>query len=200
MNLNIAIDTLLKKEFDIYRKKGKPHPLMEKFNVDAIPFKHKDLDIWRDPFKGIEFFHEPTGMTICGGVDDLWINPRGELYIVDYKSTSKDEKVNIDADWQKSYKRQMEVYQWLFRKNGFEVSDTGYFVYVNAKTDVDDFSEKLEFDMDIIPYHDGDTSWIEETVFKIKETLDDNNFPVYSRGCDHCLYHYRRSEIEKGNL
>ena len=28
-NLNNAVDELLKNEFDIYREKGKPHPIME---------------------------------------------------------------------------------------------------------------------------------------------------------------------------
>ena len=200
MNLNNAVYTLLKKEFDIYRKSQKSHPLMEKFGIDAIPFKHPDLNKWRENFEGIDFFHEQTGMTICGAVDDLWINPRGELHVVDYKSTSKDEKVNIDAEWQKSYKRQMEVYQWLLRKNGFDVSDTGYFVYANAKTDSEKFDAKLEFDIDIIPYENGNTDWVEDTIFKIKETLDSDEIPIQGSDCDHCAYHYRRDDLEKEDV
>src|SRR3989344_5692045 len=69
------------------------------------------------------------------GIDDVWVRPTGELIVVDYKATSKDGAVNLDAKWQDGYKRQMEVYQWLFRQNGFKVSDTGYFVDVNGKTD-----------------------------------------------------------------
>jgi RecB family exonuclease len=115
MNLNTAVDTLLKKEFDSYRSKKQPHPLMEKFNVDAIPLDHPKMDTWRENFEGVDYFHEPTGMTICGAIDDLWVNKRGEVYVVDYKSTSKEEKVTLDADWQISYKRQMEIYQWLLR-------------------------------------------------------------------------------------
>ena len=34
-NLNSAVDALLKKEFDIYREKGEPHPLINKYKVDA---------------------------------------------------------------------------------------------------------------------------------------------------------------------
>ena len=56
-----------------------------------------------------------------------------ELHIVDYKATSKDDEVNLDAEWQDGYKRQMEIYRWLFINNGFKVSDTGYFVYANGK-------------------------------------------------------------------
>ena len=55
---------------------------------------------------------------ITGAVDDIWVTPDGELIIVDYKSTSKDTEVNLDAEWQDGYKRQMEVYQWLLRQKG----------------------------------------------------------------------------------
>ena len=39
-------------------------------------------------------------------------------------------------------KRQMEVYQWLFRRENFPVSDLGYFLYVNGiKGDNDFYSD-----------------------------------------------------------
>ncbi|MGH8248319.1 MAG: PD-(D/E)XK nuclease family protein, partial [Gammaproteobacteria bacterium] len=37
-NLNSAVDELLKREFDTYRKLSQPHPLMERSGVDAIPY------------------------------------------------------------------------------------------------------------------------------------------------------------------
>ena len=46
--LNIAVDALLKKEFDVHRSEGSAHPIMEEYGVDAIPYEHKDIDIWRD--------------------------------------------------------------------------------------------------------------------------------------------------------
>jgi RecB family exonuclease len=133
-SLNSAVDKLLKKEFDIHRAKHTAHPLMEAYGLDAVPFEHEKMDEWRDSLKrGITYLHQTTNLLITGGVDDVWVNPQGELIIVDYKSTSKESEVNLDAEWQDGYKRQMEVYQWLFRKNGFKVSDTGYFVYCNGK-------------------------------------------------------------------
>ncbi|MDD3032562.1 MAG: hypothetical protein PHF88_01185, partial [Candidatus Pacebacteria bacterium] len=126
-NLNSAVDTLLKKEFDLLRKDGNPHPLFEEFGIDAIPFAHKKLDDFRNTFVGVQYLHEPSNFLVFGGVDDLWINSKGEVIVVDYKATAKDGEVNLDAEWQNGYKRQMEIYQWLVRNNGFEVSDTGYF-------------------------------------------------------------------------
>ncbi|MCK4805914.1 MAG: PD-(D/E)XK nuclease family protein, partial [Candidatus Pacebacteria bacterium] len=135
--LNSAVDTLLKQEFDIYRAKGTKHPFMETNKIDAVPFQHEKLEEWRDArTRGITYLHKPTNLLITGGIDDIWVNPEEELIIVDYKATSKNGEVSLDADWQISYKRQMEIYQWLFRKNGFKVSDTSYFVYCNGKTDV----------------------------------------------------------------
>jgi len=79
---------------------------------------------------------------------------------LDFEATAKDGEVGLDANWQVGDRRQMEIYQWPFSKNGFKVSDTGYFVYCNGMTDKEAFDGKLEFDVKIIPYK-GDTSWVE---------------------------------------
>lgn len=186
-SLNSAVDKLLKKEFDILREKGQAHPLMTKFNIDAIPLKHEKLDEWRDPFKGITYYDKDTNLTITGGVDDIWVNKNGEFIIVDYKATSKEEEVTLDADWQIGYKRQMEIYQWLFKKNGFKVSDTGYFVYCNGKTDSASFDAKLEFDIKIIPYK-GDSSWVDKTIKDAHKCLEGDSLPDSSLECDYCNY------------
>lgn len=187
--LNIAVDELLKKEFDVHRTNGTPHPLMKEYGVDAIPFSHKDMDLWRHNFTGIQYFHEPTDFLITGAIDDVWKDSKGNLMVVDYKATAKDGKMEAldDTKWQTQYKRQMEVYQWLLRKNGFQVSDIGYFVYVNGKKDRKAFDGKLEFDVTLIP-HKGKDTWIEKELQKIKACLDDSRIPEYSRGCDFCSY------------
>lgn len=195
-SLNSAVDKLLKKEFDILREKGQTHPLMTKFGIEAIPFKHEKLDEWRDPFKGITFYDDKTNLTITGGVDDIWVNKENELIIVDYKATSKEEEVTLDAEWQIGYKRQMEIYQWLFRKNGFKVSKTGFFVYCNGRTDPETFDAKLEFDIKIIPYT-GDDSWVEKTILDAFNCLNQEKMPESSIDCDFCNYRKASSGLEK---
>ena len=193
-NLNNAVDELLKKEFDSYRAKGEAHPLMKSYGIDAVPYSHEKLDEWRDALRhGVQFFHEPTGLNVRGGIDDVWVGRDGKLIVADYKATSKKTEVNIDAEWQDGYKRQIEFYQWLFRKNGFEVSDTGYFVYVNADSDKEAFDAKLEFDVKIIPYT-GDDSWVEGTLMEIHKCLENNVIPEPSPSCDYCNY---REAVEK---
>ena len=134
-NLNSAVDLLLKKEFDEYREMQEPHPLMVASGIDAVPFAHESMDTWRENFKGVSTLHEETNLHIFGAVDDLWISPAGEVIVVDYKATSKNGEVTLDADWQDGYKRQMEIYQWLVRRQGLNVSNTGYFVYCNGRRD-----------------------------------------------------------------
>ena len=150
-SLNSAVDTLLKKEFDIHRASGTAHPLMEHYGIDAVPFQHEKMDEWRDSLRrGITVPIDGTNVVVTGGVDDVWVDPNGQLIIVDYKATAKAGEVSLDAEWQDGYKRQMEIYQWLFRQNGFTVSPTGYFVYCNGNTDKEAFDGILEFDIKII--------------------------------------------------
>ncbi len=188
LTLNIAVDELLKKEFDILRKLQKPHPIMEEYKLDALPLQHPDLEVWRDAMrKGIEFHHRETNLSARGGVDDVWVRPSGELIVVDYKAKATREEITLDGDLGAQYKRQMEVYQWLFRKNGFPVSSTGYFLYVNADKDADKLDDKLEFEMSLLPC-EGDTEWIEPLLFKMKECLVSETLPDPTEVCQYCSY------------
>jgi CRISPR/Cas system-associated exonuclease Cas4 (RecB family) len=195
-NLNSAVDLLLKKEFDIHRKQGTPHPLMESYNIDAIPFADERMEKWRENFTGVETFFEPANFVVFGAVDDIWIDKEKNLIVVDYKATSKDSEVNLDAEWQEGYKRQMEVYQWLLRHNDLKVSDTGYFVYCNGKRDREAFDGKLEFDIKIIPYT-GSDKWIEKTLLIMKKCLDDERIPKASSNCEYCSYINSVKNVEK---
>jgi hypothetical protein len=188
-NLNIAVDELCKKEFDIHRAAGTRHPIAEKYNIDAVPFSHPDLDVWRDPFVGITYTDPVTGLLVSGGVDDIWQMPDGMLIVIDYKATSKDGDIVTldDSSWSAQYARQMGVYQWLLRQNGFTVSDTGYFVYANARKDEDGFFDTLHFDTTLVPCV-GDTSWIPETLKQIKATLDNPMYPESGKSCEYCPY------------
>ncbi len=187
-SLNSAVDTLLKKEFDIHRAGGTQHPLMKAYGIDAVPFDHERMDEWRDALRrGVQYLHPETNFLVTGGVDDIWINPKKELIVVDYKATSKDGQVTLDAKWQDGYKRQMEVYQWLLRQNGYRVSDTGYFVYCNGKTDRKAFDGKLEFDITLIPYV-GNDSCIQKTLVQAHACLNSAKVPKPGADCDYCRY------------
>jgi hypothetical protein len=198
-NINKTIDELFKKEFDTHRAAGTPHPIMAANKlVGVVPFQHKDLDTWRYNFTGVVALHQPTNLHVFGAIDDVWVNADGELIVVDYKATSKDRDVSIDSGWQISYKRQVEVYQWLLRQNGFQVSDTAYFVYTNARLDVDGFSDTLQFKTKLIPYA-GNAEWVEPTLKAMKTCMDGDMPPVgdsiMGGVCEHCDYARKRTEL-----
>jgi hypothetical protein len=187
--LNKAVDQLFKKEFDEHRIEASAHPIMEQYGIDAVPFKHKNMNTWRENFEGVEFKHKETGFVISGAVDDIWVNPEGELIVVDYKATSKEGSITTlaDSSWNQQYQRQMGVYQWLLRNNGFTVSPMGYLVYANARTDKAAFDGQLEFEVTLVPM-EGDTSWIDEILPKIKATLESDEIPPIGDACEFCPY------------
>ena len=199
--LNNAVDELFKREFDVYRARSTPHPMMEAHDIDAVPFKHEQLEEWRDALRrGIKTLHEPTNLILRGGIDDVWVNPTGELHIVDYKATAKKQGPSTEDDLYDSYKRQAEIYQWLFRQNEFEVSNIAYFVYANGRADAETFDGKLEFDVKVIPY-DGDSSWVGQALFDLKEMLLSDEIPdpgiAFGGGpCDFCSYRKQAKDVQ----
>tara|TARA_X000001036_G_scaffold340938_1_gene320240 strand:+ start:436 stop:1173 length:738 start_codon:yes stop_codon:yes gene_type:complete len=186
--LNSAVDELLKKEFDKYREIGKQHPYMATVNRKLLPFKHENLNEWRENFKGVQFHHEDTNLIFTGAIDDLWFDvDTDEIIVVDYKATSKNSEVTIDADWQQGYRRQMDFYQWLLRKNGLNVSDVGYFVYCNGDKQKPSFENKIHFNISVLEYKGNDT-WIEGTILEIKKLLDQDKIPKFTKDCNYCIY------------
>jgi CRISPR/Cas system-associated exonuclease Cas4 (RecB family) len=188
-NLNIAVDELFKKEFDVHRKAKTSHPIMTKYKLNAIPFEHVDLDSWRDPFVGVMHKHGPTGLLVSGGVDDVWITPAGTLIIVDYKATSKEGSITelSDSSWDKQYQRQLGVYRWLFEKNGFTVEETGYLVYANASKEEAGFDDTLVFETTLVPVP-TDVKWIEPTLEAIHQCLESDVLPKSGELCEYCPY------------
>ena len=152
--LNTATDTLLKKDFDKYRVAKTPSFYGTKWIGPLGPFKHKDFHRWTQSLQlGLRTYHKKSDLIIGGGLDDVWHDPNtNELFIVDYKSTagkrtkdlSKLEPITLEGRWKGSYKRQMDMYQWILREitkeelQDYQVSNIGYFVYVNGDQHFED--------------------------------------------------------------
>ena len=198
--LNIAVDELLKREFDTFRKNGKPHPLMVENSVNAVPWpdlvNHEE---WRQNFTGIQHLHMSTNLELFGAVDDIWVNAQGELIVVDYKATSKAQAIQSTDDvggWYGAYKRQLEIYVWLLRQQSdFTVSNDIYWVYANGDKTRDSFEGRLEFEMTIIKDR-ADDSWVEEVLGKAYECLQSDELPAPSQDCDFCKYLGAISNLE----
>src|SRR5581483_4568530 len=95
--LNLAVDYLLKQEFDSHREKGTPHPVMKVNGINAIPFTHEKMNQWRYNFTGVQYEHKPTDFLVYGAVDDIWVDPDGKIMVVDYKATGAKEHKIYDS-------------------------------------------------------------------------------------------------------
>ena len=198
-NINEATDVLLKRDFDCYRGSAETHPFLAGAGYDhLVPFAHPDFEMWTQSLHfGAEgrmnTVHEETNLKIGGGLDDVWLNTdTGEIHIVDYKSTSQKsqgKRITLDDPWKAAYKRQMDLYVWVMRRKGFDVSDTGYFLYCDG----DRFSDYeflregdacMRFEMSLIAY-EVDQRWIEPTLFEIKNCLHQRCPPSHSSSCEY---------------
>ena len=195
--INNAVDYLLKQEFDVHREKGTPHPVMKEHGIAAVPFQHPNMNKWRHNFTGVQYHHEPTDFMVFGAVDDIWVDSKGRLMIVDYKATGANEHRIYD-----SYQRQMEIYQWLVSKNGFEVLPTGYFLFARVnksegfglpsvvRQPVDEEGGRkavLPFDLFLESY-EGNRSWIDETLKEARSVYDVSKAPAASVNCEYCSF------------
>ena len=88
-------------------------------------------------------------------------------------------KISLSGVYKESYKRQMDMYQWILKEKGFKVSDTSYFVYVNGDQHfengmLEEATDKgiMKFDVQLIEYI-ADSSWVEEKILNLKSCLEE---------------------------
>ena len=195
--LNTATDTLLKKDFDKYRELQLPHPFMERHGLGhLVPFKHDDFETWTKSLQlGLRTSHKPADFIIGGGLDDVWHDPKtDEIFVVDYKSTAGKrnkeltalEPISLFGAYKEAYKRQMDMYQWIMRQNGFNVSKTGYFLYVNGDQHFENgmLEENVDkalmtFNVQLISY-EADDSWVEGKIMEVKKCLHEKSCPPHA--------------------
>ncbi len=123
--LNSAVDSLLKEEFDAYRAKNIPHPLLAENNIKARLFSNqKLLNQWRNNFAGIRYFDPQLEATIFGAVDDVLEFEGGKLAPLDYKSTG-----SRVANIYDRFQLQLDTYTFLLEKNGFQTTRKGYLAF-----------------------------------------------------------------------
>ena len=123
--LNMAVDVLLKQEFDSYRAKGEVHPLILSKKIPAKLFANQNLlNKWRSNFEGIRYYDSELETTLFGAVDDILQFEDGKLAPLDYKSTGS--KI---ANVYDRFQIQMDIYTYLLEKNGFATPRKGYLAF-----------------------------------------------------------------------
>lgn len=125
--LSLAVDQLLKAEFDGYRTRGELHPVLAGAGLPAGARLYPDaeqLSQWRNNFEGLKYHDLGLDATLFGAVDDMLEFPDGALAVVDYKSSGAKE-ISVYAD----YQTQMDVYTYILEQLGHKTARRAYFVF-----------------------------------------------------------------------
>ena len=123
--LNSAVDALLKEEFDTYRAKNLPHPLLKDNNIKAHLFSNqKLLNQWRNNLAGIRYFDQTLEATLFGAVDDVLEFDDKKIAPLDYKSTG-----STAANVYDRFQLQLDTYTYLMEKNGYQTPRKGYLAF-----------------------------------------------------------------------
>ena len=173
--LNSAVDTLLKEEFDTYRAKNLPHPLLA--DLKAKLFSNQNLlNQWRNNFAGIRYFDEALQATLFGAVDDILEFSDGKLAALDYKSTG-----SRVANVYDRFQLQLDAYTFLLEKNGYQTPRKGYLAfYIVDKSR--GFIDRLPFRKEVLEIETNPSDIYEifkDAVFALKQ----NNPPPHNQDC-----------------
>ena len=187
-----------------------------------VPYQHEDFEKWTQSLQlGFRTDYEPAHMIIGGGLDDVWHDPKtDELFIVDYKSTAGKrnedltalQEISLVGAYKETYKRQMDMYQWIMKQNGFNVNKTGYFVYVNGDQHFEDGmleaeqdKARMNFDVQLIEY-EGNDAWIPQVLLDLKACLLSDTCPEHAaegfgpKGDKQCEYATLFDGMKQHNL
>jgi len=125
-SLPSGMDKILKVHFDKFRDNGElPPELCENDNCKGMKlFDDEDkLKIWQSNFKGIQFT-DKKGNLLRGAVDNILVKGK-KLIIMDYKTRG----YPLKEDTAEHYRNQLDIYNFLFRKNDYETEDYAFLLF-----------------------------------------------------------------------
>jgi len=124
------MDSILKKHFDKFRDKGELPPELcnngDCKNMKLFDDKEK-LKIWRSNLKGVSWT-DKEGNILHGAVDNLLTKAK-KIIVLDYKTRG----FPCKEDTSEHYKDQLDIYNFLLRKNGYETEDYSFLLFYVPK-------------------------------------------------------------------
>lgn len=129
-SLPSGMDSILKVHFDKFREKGELPPELcnngECINMKLFNDKKK-LKIWQSNFKGISLT-DKKGNELHGAVDNLLVKGK-KIIVLDFKTRG----FKCKEDTAEHYKNQLDIYNFLLRKNGYETEDFSFLLFYVPK-------------------------------------------------------------------
>ena len=176
--LPTGMDRILKIHFDNFRDKGLLPPELEKSeckNDGCSLFDNKELlKIWRNNLKGISYKDE-NGNILHGAVDNL-LQKGNKLIVLDYKTRG----YGLKEDTHEKYRLQLDIYNFLLRKNGYETEDFAFLLFYIPKEVLE--TGNIVFDTTLkkisINIKNAENVW--------KKAIDLLNSECHEKGCEWC--------------
>lgn len=184
-------DPLIKNEFDVHRQNLTKPDRLEELELNLFDDFEK-LKSWRN--KGIEFYHQEHNFVYYGKIDELLIDKDGNFVPFDFKTT-----LSKNFQIYESYKRQLEIYGYLFLKNGHQVANYGAFYVVKIDI-VKDFQNLNKYETvimeekDVVIVENLDYSKYDEILENLKEVYYSDKAPDPYPDCSFCNYFEKRRE------
>ena len=152
-SLPSGMDGILKVHFDKFMEKGELPPEIKELKGCRLFDDREKLKIWRSNFKGLEYTE--GDVMLRGAVDNILVKGK-KLIVLDYKTRG----FPLKDDTHEHYRVQMDLYNFLLRKNGYNTEDYSYllFYYPNRVND----NGEVVFDTKLVKINVGDG----EKVFK----------------------------------
>lgn len=126
-SLPSGMDKILKEHFDRFMERGALPPELRKqecVNGCSLFDDKEKLKIWRSNFKGISFTDEKSGTILHGAIDNILVKGK-KLIVLDYKTRG----FPLKEDSAEHYQLQMNLYNFLLRKNGYSTEDYTYLLF-----------------------------------------------------------------------
>jgi len=125
-SLPSGMDKILKVHFDSFMEKGELPPELCN-NGECKNLKLFDdvelLKVWRSNFKGIPW-EDKEGNLFRGAIDNILVKGK-KLIVLDYKTRG----FPLKDDTAEHYQNQLDIYNFLLRKNGYETEDYAYLLF-----------------------------------------------------------------------
>ncbi|MFH1376091.1 MAG: PD-(D/E)XK nuclease family protein, partial [Candidatus Woesearchaeota archaeon] len=120
-----GMDKILKEHFDRFLDKNQLPPEIKEECKDCQLYNNKEkLSIWRSNFKGIQYTDKESGIILRGAVDNI-LKKGNKLIVLDYKTRG----YPLKEDTHTYYILQMDLYNFLLRKNNYETEDYTYLLF-----------------------------------------------------------------------
>ena len=178
-SLPSGMDIILKKHFDVFRDRGEMPPELKHLEDKYKLFDDINLlTVWRNNFQGIQWL-DKEGNLFRGAIDNLLLKD-GTLVVLDYKTRG----YPLKEDTAGYYQDQMDIYNLLLRKNGYETEDYAYLLFYHPR-EVNEQGDVI-FHTDLIKRHIDVRN--AERIFTKAVAVLQGEMPSPAANCRYCGY------------